>query len=169
MATNYVIQSGNIGIGVNKLQGYLNIMQSNGFITTRVSQDGIFGAGTRSAVQQFQRYTNLSVDGIVGEKTWDAIFNQLNALGVSPNIPVASRSYFLSQGQRGLAVYKMQEYISKIALNTPCIKPVAIDGIFGNNTRQAVMMYQYYYNINPDGILGSVTWDNIVKDYLKIM
>lgn len=169
MATNYVIQSGNIGIGVNKIQGYLNILQSNGIITSRVSQDGVFGSGTRSAVQQFQRYAGLSVDGIIGEKTWDAIMDQLNNLNVSPNIPVASRSYFLSLGTRGLDVYKMQQYISAIANTTPCIKPITADGIFGNNTRQAVSMYQYYYNINPDGVLGSVTWDNIVKDYLKII
>lgn len=169
MATNYVIQSGNIGIGVNKIQGYLNIMQSNGIITSRVSQDGIFGSGTKSAVQQFQRYAGLSVDGIVGETTWDAIMDQLHNLGVTPNIPVASRSYFLSLGSRGLDVYQMQEYINAIANTTPCIKPVTADGFFGNSTRQAVMMYQYYYGINPDGVLGAITWDNIVGDYLKIM
>lgn len=169
MATNYVIQSGNIGIGVNKLQGYLNILQSNGIITSRVSQDGVFGSGTRSAVQQFQRYAGLSVDGIVGEKTWDAIMNQIHVLNVSPNIPVASRSYFLTSGSRGLSVYKMQEYINAISNTTPCLKPIAADGIFGNATRQAVSMYQYYYGIEPDGVLGSVTWDNIVNDYLKIM
>ncbi|NBK97330.1 MAG: peptidoglycan-binding protein [Erysipelotrichia bacterium] len=169
MATNYVIQSGNIGIGVNKIQGYLNILQSNGIITSRVSQDGIFGSGTKSAVQQFQRYAGLSVDGIVGELTWDAMVNQIHNLGVVPNIPVASRSYFLSLGTRGLDVYKMQQYINAIANTTPCIKPINADGIFGNNTRQAVMMYQYYYGINPDGVLGSLTWDNIFKDYLQIM
>lgn len=169
MATNYVIQSGDIGIGVNKLQGYLNILQSNGIIASRVSQDGVFGSGTRSAVQQFQRYAGLSVDGIIGERTWDAIMNQIHDLGVSPTIPVASRSYFLSLGQRGLSVYKMQEYINAIANTTPCIKAITADGIFGNDTRQAVMMYQYYYGINPDGVLGSVTWDNIVNDYLKVM
>lgn len=169
MATNYVIQSGNIGIGVNKIQGYLNIMQNNGMITSRVSQDGVFGSGTKSAVQQFQRYAGLIVDGQVGEKTWDALINQLHQLGVSPNIPTASRSYFLSLGSNGLDVYKMQEYLNAIAQTTPCIKEVTVDGSFGNATRQAVMMYQYYYGINPDGVLGSITWDNIVKDYLKIM
>lgn len=32
--------------------------------------DGIFGAGTQSAVRAFQRKYNLDVDGIVGPQTW---------------------------------------------------------------------------------------------------
>ena len=38
--------------------------------------DGIFGGGTYSAVKNFQRDHNLKVDGIVGEKTWKALFQK---------------------------------------------------------------------------------------------
>ncbi len=38
--------------------------------------DGIFGGGTYSAVKNFQRDHNLKVDGIVGEKTWKALFKR---------------------------------------------------------------------------------------------
>lgn len=38
--------------------------------------DGIFGGGTYSAVKNFQRDHNLKVDGIVGEKTWEALFQK---------------------------------------------------------------------------------------------
>jgi len=38
--------------------------------------DGIFGGGTYSAVKNFQREHNLKVDGIVGEKTWKALFKR---------------------------------------------------------------------------------------------
>lgn len=38
--------------------------------------DGIFGAKTKEAVETFQRYNNLTVDGIVGKNTW-AILTQL--------------------------------------------------------------------------------------------
>ncbi len=37
--------------------------------------DGDFGGGTESAVKRFQRDNNLKVDGIVGEITWNALFN----------------------------------------------------------------------------------------------
>lgn len=38
--------------------------------------DGIFGAKTKGAVETFQSYNNLTVDGIVGNNTW-AILTQL--------------------------------------------------------------------------------------------
>jgi peptidoglycan hydrolase-like protein with peptidoglycan-binding domain len=39
--------------------------------------DGVFGAGTEAAVRRLQQDGGLTVDGIVGPDTWDAI----NALG----------------------------------------------------------------------------------------
>ena len=35
--------------------------------------DGIFGAGCAAAVQSFQRAQGLSVDGVVGKNTWEAL------------------------------------------------------------------------------------------------
>lgn len=37
--------------------------------------DGIFGAGTEKAVKQFQKKSGLTVDGIVGKKTWNAFLD----------------------------------------------------------------------------------------------
>ncbi|MCL1854287.1 MAG: peptidoglycan-binding protein [Clostridia bacterium] len=39
------------------------------------SLDGNFGPGTESAVRNFQRKNNLTVDGSVGPKTWPALFS----------------------------------------------------------------------------------------------
>jgi peptidoglycan hydrolase-like protein with peptidoglycan-binding domain len=33
--------------------------------------DGVFGAGTNSAVRSFQSAQGLGVDGIVGDNTWN--------------------------------------------------------------------------------------------------
>ena len=38
-----------------------------------IGADGIFGKGTESAVKQFQKDNNLTVDGLVGSRTWEAI------------------------------------------------------------------------------------------------
>jgi peptidoglycan hydrolase-like protein with peptidoglycan-binding domain len=38
-----------------------------------VGADGIFGAGTEAVVKKFQEDNGLDADGMVGNKTWEAI------------------------------------------------------------------------------------------------
>ena len=68
MMTDYVIEKGDIGIGVNKLQAYLNMMQEKGYIQTSNLQDGVFGNRTVAAVKEWQQYANLPMSGIIDEK-----------------------------------------------------------------------------------------------------
>lgn len=62
-----ILKKGSKGAEVKTLQQKLNLMA-----------DGIFGSLTEEAVKEFQANNGLTVDGIVGQKTWDK-------LGVSYN------------------------------------------------------------------------------------
>lgn len=161
MNNNLVIKSSDVGISVNKIQGYLNIFQNYGKISNRVTQDGIFGSGTKMAVQQFQSYSNLAVDGIVGIQTWNNILNELKNLNIIPNIPVKSASYYLNVGSEGLSVYVMQQCLQLFE------NQIKVDGIYGNKTRQITIKYQTQNNLKSDGIIGSKTWDILIKDKLQ--
>jgi hypothetical protein len=57
-----LLKIGSRGKDVKELQEFLNI-----------NADGIFGVGTKSAVQKWQTNNNLVADGIVGPATWDAM------------------------------------------------------------------------------------------------
>ena len=57
-----VLKLGSKGKEVKELQEFLNI-----------NADGIFGPGTKSAVQKWQTNNSLVADGIVGPATWDAM------------------------------------------------------------------------------------------------
>ena len=105
------LQVGNVGIAVNKMQGYLNIMQGRGFTKTRVKEDGKYGVDTADAVREWQAYANLPINGKIGLDTWNSIVNQLRELGIITNIPVYSRSYYLTQGNQGLDVFKLPQKI----------------------------------------------------------
>ena len=137
MIHNEPLKSGNIGIGVNKMQGYLNLTQHRNFISTRNLQDGVLGTRTEQAVREWQSYAGLPVTGQIDVMTWDTIVNKLRELNIVTNIPVASRSFFLSSGAQGISVYKMQEYLNEIAAknpNTPIDIVINIIGASGFNS-----------------------------------
>lgn len=168
MIYNEPLKSGNIGIGVNKMQGYLNLMQERNFIKTRNLQDGVFGTRTEQAVKEWQSYVGLPANGQIDVATWDTIVNKLRELNIVTNIPVASRSFFLSSGAQGISVYKMQEYLNEIAAKNPCLRPIPVDGMYGARTTTMVQQFQYLYDLNVDGVIGKATWDAIVNERNKL-
>lgn len=168
MYTRYVLKQGDVGIAVNKQQGYLNMLQARGLLTTRLLEDGEYGPKTTQAVREYQRYLGMAQDGVIGNNTWDGIVNKLRELGLTTNIPVASKSFYLSQGNSGIDVFKMQEYLNELAASNNCLRPIPVDGTYGARTTTAVQMFQYLNDLNIDGVIGKATWDSIVNERNKI-
>jgi peptidoglycan hydrolase-like protein with peptidoglycan-binding domain len=44
----------------------------------RITADGLFGGATESSVRKFQEEKGLAVDGVVGPKTWAALWSNKN-------------------------------------------------------------------------------------------
>lgn len=74
----YLLKRGSSGEYVKLLQEYLNVISTAYTSIPKLTADGIFGAGTESAVREFQRLFGLTVDGIVGKSTWDAVIREYN-------------------------------------------------------------------------------------------
>ena len=72
-----VLRSGSTGTAVRELQFYLYLMSAYQSSIPSVSIDGRFGAATEAAVRAYQRFAGLTVDGIVGRKTWDSLYLSL--------------------------------------------------------------------------------------------
>lgn len=79
------LRQGSRGQDVITLQYLLNVISQYYPGIPSLSQDGIFGSGTRQSVIAFQRAMNLSPDGIVGSQTWDALYDTY--LGINQNVP----------------------------------------------------------------------------------
>ena len=83
---NTVLRQGSRGNDVLTLQHILNVIAEFYPYIPSVSQDGIFGSGTRQAVIAFQQDMGLDPDGIVGANTWKALYNTY--LGIQENVPL---------------------------------------------------------------------------------
>lgn len=60
-AVNCLLAQGNAGKGVARLQHNLNVCHS-----AHLREDGIFGSGTKSALESAQRGANIAADGVYG-------------------------------------------------------------------------------------------------------
>ena len=104
---------------------------------------GTFDTTTEQVVKDFQQGAGLTVDGIVGPATWQA-------LPADPNTPV------LARGASGSVVTALQQGLKKYS--TPATDPGPVDGDFGPKTEAAVKAYQQDRGIHVDGIVGDQTW-----------
>ena len=105
-----------------------------------LSVDGIFGSRTLNAVRDFQQNNSLNVDGLVGTNTWRTLLTL-------PPYPL------LREGSRGAYVKFLQQLLESN------LYPVGnIDGIFGSRTLNAVRSFQEANNLTVDGLVGNNTW-----------
>ena len=79
------LRQGSQGQDVITLQYLLNVISQYYPEVPAPTQDGIFGSGTRASVIAFQRAMQLDPDGIVGARTWQALYNIY--LGIDENVP----------------------------------------------------------------------------------
>ena len=63
----------------------------------------------------------------------------------------------LKLGSTGVLVQYLQSL-----LNTLGFGNLTIDGTFGNKTKDAVVVFQRNFFLNPDGILGPLTWNKLL-------
>ena len=170
----YVLRNGSSGSDVATLQTALAKISS---IITQIPSpgvaDGRFGGGTEASVRKFQQLWGLTVDGIVGPSTWNAIMTEYQSLltGGGGNIvtPPAYPGYVLRNGSSGSAVTTLQTALAKIAsIITQIPSPGPADGKFGGGTEASVRKFQQLWGLTVDGVVGPATWNAIMAEYASL-
>lgn len=109
--------------------------------------DQAFGPSTEQAVRTFQQERGLLVDGLVGTHTWQELVEAGYALG--------DRTLYLRRPLfRGDDVRALQRRLNVLGFD-----PGREDGIFGEQTAQAVRDFQTNVGLQADGIAGATTID----------
>ena len=172
------LRVGSTGLDVQTIQTYLNRIRRNyPAIPAITDEAGTFGDSTRAAVTKFQSIFNLATDGIVGKATWYKISNlytavtrlaELDSEGTTIGIGTVPPSTVLRQGSRGQDVITLQYLLDVISEYYSGIPSPGQDGIFGNDTREAVIAFQRQMGLAADGIVGPATWNSLYRTYQGI-
>lgn len=83
-------------------------------------------------------------------------------------IPISYPGTPLQVGSVGPNVRTIQEQLNAISDNYPAIPKIRVDGIFGEQTRNAVMTFQRIFNLPETGIVDFATWYRISHIYVAV-
>lgn len=134
------LKKGARGTEVKRLQHDLIRL---GYKLPKYGADGVFGTETLVALQAFQREQGLKVDGIVGPNTKNKWVKATKLIAKYPG-------YYIKKGSKGEIVRIIQRKLA-----------IAVDGIFGVQTENAVKNFQRKNKVQADGIVGPVTWSKL--------
>ena len=167
------------GNDVRTVQTRLNRISANYPAIPKISNpNGVFSTQTEDAVRAFQEIFNLTPDGIVGKATWYKIqsiynavkkLNELESEGLSLSEVSKQFTGTLSQGDTGLEVSVVQYYLRVISDFNPKIPEVTPNGVFDEQTKNAVLAFQREYGLPATGEADEETWNKLSSVYLGLI
>ncbi len=170
-----VLEIGSSGNDVKLVQTELNRISKNYPNIPKIRRvDGRFGADTDLAVREFQSQFELEADGRVGRATWYKIgqiyaavkkLADINSEGISPDEITGAFDRELALGSEGEGVVELQYMLSFISAFVDTVPEVAIDGIYGTRTQNAVVAFQESYGLAASGSVDTATWEEIYRAF----
>lgn len=92
----------------------------------------------------------------------------INTAEAISGIPASWPGYDLTVGSTGAKVRQMQEQLARISKAYPAIPTITADGIFGEQTREAVQKFQSIFGLPVTGIVDYPTWYEISAIYVGV-
>lgn len=125
--------------------------------------DGHAGKETKLAIERFQTDHHLKADGIVGPATLKALEQNPQHDKAQPTGATATpaarstAATSLREGATGASVEALQAHLRDQGLTGSNGRPLAADGHFGAQTREALQSFQRIHGLEADGIAGPKT------------
>ena len=162
------LRTGSTGSAVEQVQFWLNTLAQYESALPSLAVDGRYGAATASAVRAFQRRYGLTVDGVVGRETWNAIYNEFRSIQSDNGTPNAYPGTALREGASGQNVRLVQFWLKIAHTVYSRLNDLTVDGKFGAATTGAVKRFQTYFGLTSDGVVGRTTWNKLYEVYNDI-
>jgi len=152
------------------------------------SVDGRMGARTRLAIKEFQKRKGLVASGKIDSKTWfqlndekekiikhllnpkvesDPLSDLRSSIDSNDIQPEPENVSQKSEIQDNIMSYRLKSKDrtrqAQIALKKAGFYKDDIDGKLGPQTKKAVKAFQKSKGLNPDGVIGVRTWEELAK------
>lgn len=92
----------------------------------------------------------------------------INVAEAVSGIPASWPGYDLDIGATGSKVSQIQEQLNIIAGAYPAVPTVTVDGIYGDETKNAVRVFQGIFGLGQTGIVDYPTWYKIQEIYVAV-
>ena len=163
-----VLRLGDTGLNVETVRFYLAFL---GYFLPQLPPIPItdtFDETMLDAVYAFQSAYGLTVDGVVGRNTWNALQNVYEQTLYT--LPADYQEFarevypgrFLVLGDTGPEVTLLQTRLNQIAAQNSAIPTVTVDGVYGQETARAVRAVQRSLGYSATGAVGPVLWSYII-------
>ena len=168
------LKLGDSGMGVSVIQYFLRIVGLFNPDIPIIEVTGTYDEATAEAVRAFQEQYGLLQTGVMDAETWYALFDVYTGavatvtpeqLGVSSE-PFPGR--FLRLGFEGDDVLTLQRYLNAAGKEYGQIPTVPEDGIFGEETRDAVYAAQAIFDFPITGTVGPLLWSTLANIYTYV-
>lgn len=167
-----VLRQGDRNIYVQEVQFFLQKINAFTDRIPFVKIDSSFGSSTRAAVIAFQRLASITADGLVGPTTWNLLVRAYrDTLNVDVPVQQSMPEYPgtpLRVGSTGENVRIVQNALNGINQTEGNLSTIAVDGIYGNATANAVRDFQSANGLIVDGIVGRATWNELRSQYASV-
>ena len=174
------LRRGDRGAAVAQLQTMLNQVSRDFPAIPRLREvDGVFDADTEEAVRAFQEVFGLAADGVVGRATWYKLVYLYVGIRDLAELAGEGQNLYgdalqrlddgqLAPGSRGRWVQVLQYMLTVLASFYSDIPSPAQDGIYGEDTRQAVLAFQRNQSLPQTGIVDAAVWQALYQAYTGI-
>lgn len=158
----------NLQDAILNLQKYLRAIS---FADERISRpplDGIFDSATEDAVRSFQATRGLNANGLVDRLTWEAIYDEYQALSLAeelPFFPSNPTDYSAKLGEESSFVSIIQILLQELSSVYDTLETVEITGIFDAATEQAIKELQRASGLEITGELDRNTYRRLLYDF----
>ncbi len=92
----------------------------------------------------------------------------INSANQVAGVPASWPGTNLTIGSRGDSVRQIQEQLNTVATVYAVIPTVAVDGVFGQGTAEAVRIFQQTFGLPANGIVDFPTWYRISEIYVAV-